>query len=66
MNDMADEPGSPTSETADQAAERRRRERLDEIFGDVLPQQTRDDVRTEHGRPESWYRSQVPPHHGQK
>lgn len=54
------------------AAERRRR--LDAIFGDVLPETTRDD-RDDHDREagaraggedagERWLRSQVPPHHG--
>ncbi len=57
---------SPTDETETQAAERHRRERLEEIFGEVLPRQTRDDISTEHGKPDSWYRAQVPPHHGQK
>lgn len=56
----------PTDESPEQAARRHRRERLDEIFGEVLPRQTSDDVRHEHGKPESWYRDQVPPHHGRK
>lgn len=66
---MKDGPGpSPSAATA---AERRR---LDAIFGDVLPETTRDD-RDEHDREasaradgedagEAWLRSQVPPHHG--
>lgn len=44
-----------------------RRRRLAEIFGDVLPETTRDE-RDERGeRPRSsddWLKSQVPPHHG--
>jgi len=51
----------------------RRRRRLAEIFGDVLPDQTADDARealesgdrrTEEKVQEDWLRSQVPPHHG--
>ncbi len=46
-----------------------RRKRLAEVFGDVLPESTRDDRDEESGaRRESdsdaWLRSQVPPHHG--
>ena len=52
----------------DEAADRRAaRRRLDEIFGEVLPSQTRDDVDTAtSGRTEQWYRDQRPPHHGGK
>jgi hypothetical protein len=51
----------------------RRRRRLAEIFGDVLPDQTADDsreahetadLRTDEKVQEAWLRSQVPPHHG--
>lgn len=59
---MTHEP-SPT----DSAAERARRRRLAEIFGDELPEQTRDDVDTERprgGSSDDWLRDQVPPHHG--
>ena len=51
-----------------------RRRRLEEIFGDVLPQTTSDERDPEQsgaGGPrdgedagEAWLRSQVPPHHG--
>jgi hypothetical protein len=53
--------------------EARRRRRLAEIFGDVLPDQTTDDSgetnepadrRTEEKVREDWLRGQVPPHHG--
>lgn len=49
------------------AAERRRR--LDEIFGDTLPDTTRDERdpgadRSESERGDAWLRAQVPPHHG--
>jgi hypothetical protein len=44
-----------------------RRARLDRIFGDVLPETTRDerdpDPRAERD-PDDWLRAQVPPHHG--
>jgi hypothetical protein len=48
-----------------------RRRRLAAVFGDVLPEATRDD-RAEAGsepagettRSEEWLRRQVPPHHG--
>jgi hypothetical protein len=58
-------------ERAQQEAQRRRR--LAEIFGEVLPEQTSDDIdasgdradrRTEEKAQEDWLKSQVPPHHG--
>ncbi|MFL6159377.1 MAG: hypothetical protein ACJ72D_25100 [Marmoricola sp.] len=51
--------------TAAERAERRRR--LAEVFGDVLPEQTRDDIAPESGdvaAAEEWLKRQVPPHHG--
>ena len=45
----------------------RRRRRLDEVFGDVLPEQTSDDAAERQTQPdgaEEWLRRQVPPHHG--
>ena len=47
-----------------------RRRRLAEVFGDVLPDQTRDEVaeagerRGSAERDDDWLRAQVPPHHG--
>lgn len=45
-----------------------RRRRLAEIFGDVLPDQTRDDAEERAGTGEAaseeWLKRQVPPHHG--
>ena len=43
-----------------------RRRRLDEIFGDVLPQTTGDERADGPEDPgaEAWLRAQVPPHHG--
>lgn len=46
----------------------RRRRRLAEVFGDVLPEQTGDDAadpQTQADGSEEWLRRQVPPHHGQ-
>ena len=49
-------------------AETRRRARLVEVFGDVLPETTSDerdhDVRPEEPASDAWLREQVPPHHG--
>ena len=47
----------------------RRRARLAEVFGDVLPETTSDerdpDVRPEgESASDDWLRTQVPPHHG--
>jgi hypothetical protein len=45
----------------------RRRRRLAEVFGDVLPEQTKDDAaetETDPDATDEWLRRQVPPHHG--
>lgn len=46
----------------------RKRRRLAEVFGDVLPDTTRDerdpDGSREGGDSEQWLKDQVPPHHG--
>lgn len=45
-----------------------RRQRLAEVFGEVLAEQTSDDVAEPRSRPdgvEEWLRREVPPHHGQ-
>ncbi|MET3962592.1 hypothetical protein ABIE44_002526 [Marmoricola sp. OAE513] len=45
-----------------------RRRRLAEVFGEVLPEQTRDDAsegdRGDVNASEEWLKRQVPPHHG--
>ena len=47
-----------------------RRKRLASVFGDVLPETTRDErdgdepSAAETKRTDEWLRSQVPPHHG--
>jgi hypothetical protein len=52
----------------DDAADWERKRRLARIFGDVLPDTTRDereDERDDRTRTaDDWLRSQVPPHHG--
>ena len=53
---------------ARRGAERKRR--LAEVFGDVLPETTTDerdpgsDGRGDESARDTWYRDQVPPHHG--
>jgi hypothetical protein len=60
----------PSEEQPEPSAEerRRRRQRLAEVFGDVLPGQTSDDLDPSsdeaEGDREAWLRRQVPPHHG--
>jgi hypothetical protein len=63
------EEGPPSAQPELTAEERRRRrKRLAEIFGDVLPGQTSDDLDPAsdeaEGDHEAWLRRQVPPHHG--
>jgi hypothetical protein len=65
------QPGSRPGPARDAAAERARRRAR--VFGDVLPESTRDDRDdtgeasgrggTDHDA-EEWLRRQVPPHHG--
>lgn len=44
----------------------KRRRRLDAVFGDVLPDTTRDERDPERSprSDDDWLRDQVPPHHG--
>lgn len=45
----------------------KRRRRLAEIFGEVLPEQTSDDAAEPQKRPDDadeWLQREVPPHHG--
>lgn len=70
----SDDDRSPAPEASDlsQSAvdapepEWKRRRRLAQVFGDVLPDQTEDDrdARGSAGKSDDWYREQVPPHHG--
>jgi hypothetical protein len=63
---MSETPGEKT--TRDEVERKRR---LAEVFGDVLPDTTSDereqqsDAADESAR-DSWYRDQVPPHHGER
>jgi len=60
-----EQPAAGPPEEAPESAWRRRR-RLAEVFGDVLPETTRDErERDRAGRSnDEWLRDQVPPHHG--
>jgi hypothetical protein len=64
--ESVDEPApeeSASARPAETAWERRRR--LAAVFGDVLPETTRDERDPgEDGTSEDWLRRQVPPHHG--
>ena len=65
---MTDEP----TQREQAQREARRRRRLAEIFGEVIPDQTADDTdesdgadrRTAEQVQEDWLKRQVPPHHG--
>lgn len=49
----------------DEATARRERQRLDRVFGEVLPETTRDERgRGEVGERDEELRRNVPPHHG--
>ncbi|HEX8781218.1 MAG TPA: hypothetical protein VF728_08645 [Nocardioides sp.] len=62
---MSDRP-DPTSDQPDPEPDWKRRQRLAEVFGDVLPDTTGDerDPGRSAGRDDQWLRDQVPPHHG--
>lgn len=49
----------------DRSEDRARRRTLDDVFGDVLPETTRDerDTYSSAGLPDDWYRENRPPHH---
>jgi hypothetical protein len=57
--------GAMPGEQRDPQTSSEQRRRVDEIFGDVLPETTSDerdpDRRT--GLPDDWYRENRPPHH---
>ncbi len=60
MSEPSGEP-EPTGELPDRV-----RRRLDDVFGDVLPEVTRDEVEAPADRPAStdaWLRANRPPHH---
>ncbi len=60
----------PVSEELTPQERAARRRRLAEVFGDVLPEQTADDLADSEERSgsdkaaEDWLLRQVPPHHG--
>ena len=68
---MSDRPEpQPEPSTEDSEGARRRARRRAEVFGEVLPESTRDD-RDDRGpetpgadASEEWLRRNVPPHHG--
>ncbi|MGW7531654.1 hypothetical protein [Amycolatopsis sp. NPDC054798] len=56
----------PHEERRPRVTEAQRRRRVDEIFGDVLPETTSDERgRTPETTPDSWYLENRPPHHDQ-
>jgi hypothetical protein len=55
----------PTEQETVSETPTRRRARLAEVFGDVLPDTTSDEREPgELREDDAWWRSQVPPHHG--
>ena len=68
MTPTPDPEQSPAAATEPSEAERRRRRAL--VFGDVLPDSTRDErgdgwsEREPREGSDEWFRRQVPPHHG--
>ena len=60
--------GTPEERDAEDAAARARARRRAEVFGEVLPESTRDDRDPSSPREgdagEEWLKSNVPPHHG--
>lgn len=57
---------APSVGPADTEPEWKRKARLAAVFGDVLPEGTRDDRDEQRsgGTSEEWLKRQVPPHHG--
>ncbi len=62
------DPATTADSAATAKAERERRRKLAEVFGDVLPEGTADDRSDgwgeRDGGNEDWLRGEVPPHHG--
>ncbi|HEY3528203.1 MAG TPA: hypothetical protein VGK78_03565 [Nocardioides sp.] len=58
----------PATPRPGQEPEWQRRKRLAAVFGDVLPETTRDErdpeAAADDAAQDRWLRSQVPPHHG--
>lgn len=59
-------PAGPCADhgSGDAESDAARRRRLDEIFGDVLPDVTRDERETGQPGNDGWYLDNRPPHHG--
>ena len=60
-------PQHPGDDAPAPEPEWKRRRRLAAVFGDAVPEQTRDDADAREdraGKGDDWYRDQVPPHHG--
>jgi len=57
-----EQPGSHPARPAE--PEWQRKARLARIFGDVLPETTRDERDERPQSSDDWLKSQVPPHHG--
>lgn len=59
-----DRPSEEEATRDDEASARRRR--LAAVFGEVLPEQTRDDRAADDAEPDrsEWLQREVPPHHG--
>jgi hypothetical protein len=64
-NNASWETGDMPGPNRDPQAGADRRRRVDEIFGDVLPETTSDerDPERRSGLPDDWYRENRPPHH---
>ncbi|WP_130343889.1 hypothetical protein [Herbihabitans rhizosphaerae] len=63
---MTDDSERADAGRVEPVAEARRRRRLDEVFGDVLPDTTADERGADgpNQDTEAWYRHNRPPHHG--
>lgn len=60
---------TPSQRGAESEPEWKRRKRLEQVFGDVLPETTSDErepapLQDGEDAGERWLREQVPPHHG--
>lgn len=64
MSEQNEDADPEATSEATPEPEWQRRRRLAAVFGDVLPEQTRDDAGGAGGKGEQWYREQTPPHHG--
>lgn len=70
MSDPDESAPEAPAEGPDAVDEARRKRRLAEMFGDVLPDGTTDERSESWGegaertRDDEWLRNQVPPHHG--